>query len=157
MSNIKHKLFKIKILNDDKKDFDEKTLKVVDDFLNESNNVYINHSVTTITENIEKYGQIMTSATYLIVSLIYKDLLQTEFNLSSTKNKTKTIVHKQIIENSDIAEPIIETDFDKEIKKIEILNSITLSNNISNNIKKGNFIVLPTNVKPVVNKKDDKS
>ena len=118
MSNIKHKLFKIKILNDDKKNFDEKALKTINEFLKESNNVYINHSITTITEDIEKYGQINTICTNIIISLIYKDLLETEFDLTTTKNKTKIVVRKQVIDDSDSAEPIIETDFDKEIAKI---------------------------------------
>jgi len=123
MSNIKHKLFKINILNDGKKDFDEKTLKVINEFLNESNNVYLNHSISTITEDVEKYGHINTICTSVIVSLIYKDLLETEYDIKTTKNKTKTVVRKQIIENSDAVEPITETEFDKEIYKLDPKNS----------------------------------
>lgn len=118
MSNIKHKLFKVKVLNNDKKDFDDKALISINDFLIESNNVYVNHSVTTITEDIEKYGQINTICKEIVISLIYKDLLDSELSLSNATKKNKALVKKQIIDDSDFPEPETETDFEKEIEKI---------------------------------------
>lgn len=113
MSNIKHKLFKVKILKD-KSDFDDKSLKIINDFLQEANHVYINHSISIITNDYEKFGIINTVATDIVISLIYKDLVDTELNLNSTKNKTKNIIHKQVLENNTIEEPFIETEFEKE-------------------------------------------
>ncbi|HVA99531.1 MAG TPA: hypothetical protein VNG53_11610 [Bacteroidia bacterium] len=114
MSQTKLEIFKIQISENSKFDFDKKTQDKINDFLNEENNIYVNHSTSILTEDIEKYGTNKTINKYLVISLIYKDLNASEFNLKNTSNKLKEIVTKEIEEGKNIPEPKIETDFDIE-------------------------------------------
>ena len=117
MSITKHQIFKINISNDSKDTFDNAVLKKIDSFLAESNNVYINHSISVLTEDIEEYGNFKSINKYILLSLVYKDLNATEFNLKGTSEKVKEIVNKEIVKGEKIQEPKIETEFDKKIKK----------------------------------------
>ncbi len=118
MSQTKFEIFKIQISENAKFDFDKKALEKINDFLIDENNVYINHSTSILTEDIEEYGTNKTVNKYLVVSLIYKDLNASEFNLKNTSKKVKEVVKKEIEEGKNIPEPKIETDFDKEIRQL---------------------------------------
>lgn len=118
MPQTKLEIFKIQILENSNFDFDKKTHNIINDFLNAENNLYINHSIAILTEDIEEYGMNKTINKYLVVSLIYKDLNASEFNLKNTSKKVKKVLIKEIEEGKKILDPNIETDFDKEIFKV---------------------------------------
>lgn len=118
MSKTKFEIFKIQISENSKFDFDKKAIERINDFLSDENNVYINHSISILTEDIEEYGTNKTVNKYLVVSLIFKDLSTSEFNLRNTSKKIKEVVKKEIEEGKNIPEPKIETDFDKEIRQL---------------------------------------
>ena len=129
MSVTKHKIFRIKISQDNKLLFDQSIQKEINSFLSESNTIYVNHSTSILTEDIEEYGQNKTINKCLIISLIYKDLNDTTFSLKNTSKKVRKVVTKEIEKGQTLSEPIVETDFDieiKAIKKIEnpIINSL---------------------------------
>ncbi len=117
MSLTKHKIFKVKISDDGKFSINTATDKAINGFLAEPNNVYINHSITTITEDVEEYGEQKTICRLLIISLIYKDISATELNVKNTSKRVKEIVHKEFETGSQIDEPNIETAMDKEIEE----------------------------------------
>jgi len=117
MPLVKHKLFQINII--ESKGFDEKILKTLNDFLSESNCVYINHSICTLTEDVDNYGELKTVCTSIVISLVYKDLNETQYNLNKSSKKTKQLVHKEVKSDTAISEPNIETDLDKEIRELE--------------------------------------
>ncbi|MEN8185490.1 MAG: hypothetical protein ABFR05_00015 [Bacteroidota bacterium] len=118
MSQTKLEIFKIKISENSKFDFDKKTQDRINDFLSEENNVYVNHSTSILTADIEEYGTNKTINKYLVVSLIYKDLNASEYNLKNTSKKVKEVVTKEIESGKNIKEPNIETDLDKEIRQL---------------------------------------
>jgi len=118
MSQTKLEIFKIRISNNSKFDFEKKTQDKINEFLSEENNIYINHSTSILTEDIEEYGTNKTINKYLVVSLIYKDLNASQFNLKNTSKKVKKVVAKEIEEGKNIQEPQIETDLDKEIRQL---------------------------------------
>ncbi|MCY7345556.1 MAG: hypothetical protein LH614_04980 [Pyrinomonadaceae bacterium] len=119
MSVTKHKIFRVKIFQDDKLSFDQNIQKEINSFLFESDNIYVNHSTSILTEDIEEYGQNKTINKFLIISLIYKDLNDTTYSLKNTSNKVKKVVSKEIETGHILSEPNIETDFDKEVKAIK--------------------------------------
>ncbi|MDQ3130109.1 MAG: hypothetical protein M3Q99_05035 [Acidobacteriota bacterium] len=119
MSVTKHKIFRVKISQDDKLSFDQNIQKEINSFLFESDNIYVNHSTSILTEDIEEYGQNKTINKFLIISLIYKDLNDTTYSLKNTSNKVKKVVSKEIETGHILSEPNIETDFDKEVKAIK--------------------------------------
>ncbi len=132
MSQTKFEIFKIQISENSKFDFDKKATERINDFLIDENNVYINHSTSILTEDIEEYGTNKTVNKYLVVSLIYKDLNASEFNLRNTSKKVKEVVKKEIEEGKNIPEPKIETDFDKEIRQLtDHINTKPSKNNIA--------------------------
>ena len=119
MSQTKHKIFKVKISDDGKFTISKAVEKTINDFLAESNIVYINHSVTTLTEDIEEYDNLKTICKYVLISIVYKDLDSSQFNVKTSSKKIKSIVHKQIESGEKIKEPNILTEIDKEINKFK--------------------------------------
>lgn len=119
MSVTKHKIFRVKISQDDKLSFDQNIQKEINSFLFESDNIYVNHSTSILTEDIEEYGQNKTINKFLIISLIYKDLNDTTYSLKNTSNIVKKVVSKEIETGHILGEPSVETDFDKAVKAIK--------------------------------------
>lgn len=115
----KHKIFKIKVSDDGKFTISKTIEKTINEFLSEPNIVYVNHSVTTITEDVENYDNLKTICKYILISIVYKDLDSTSLNVKGISRKTKEIVHKEIESGNPIEKPEIMTDFDKEILEIE--------------------------------------
>ena len=117
MSQTKHRLFKVGISDDGKFSFDSSVEKQINDFLAESNYVYINHSITTLTEDSDKFGNTITVNRFLALSLIYKDLNSTSFDLTGTSKKTQKVVKKEMEKGDKLNNPVPETDFDKEVQR----------------------------------------
>ena len=118
MSQTKLEIFKIKISENSKFDFDKKTLETINRFLNEENTVYINHSTSILSEDIEEYGTNKTVNKYLEITLVYKDLNTSQYDLKNTTKKVKSVVKKEIEKGENIPEPKIETDLEKEIRQL---------------------------------------
>jgi len=118
MSVTKHKIFRLKLSNDSKFTISKTVEKEINEFLLDPNIVYVNHSITTLLEDIEEYGNQKTICRFLLISLIYKDLNQSTLDVKSTSNKVKTVVHKQIESGGEIAEPQFKTELDKEIQQL---------------------------------------
>jgi hypothetical protein len=119
MSQTKLEIFKIKISDNSNFDLDKKAQEQINEFLKDVNNIYINHSTSIITADIEEYGTNKTINKYLVVSIIYKDLNASQFDLKNTTKKVKKVVAKEIENGKVIPEPKIETDLEKEIRKIK--------------------------------------
>jgi hypothetical protein len=119
MPTTRHKIFKIKVSDDGKFTISKTVEKTINEFLSEPNNVYVNHSVTTLNEDIEEYGNIKTICKYVLISIIYKDLDSTSLNLKGVSKKMKETVQREIESGDAIQEPDILTELDKEIKEIE--------------------------------------
>ncbi len=120
MSVTKHKIFRVKISQDSKLSFDETIQKEINSFLSESNNIYVNHSTSVLTEDLEEYGQHKTINKFLVISLIYKDLNDSEYNLNKTSKKIKAVVSREVETGRTLKEPIVETEFDREIKQLNL-------------------------------------
>ncbi len=118
MSRTKLEIFKIKISNDSELTLDEAAQDKINLFLAEENNIYVNHSTSVISEGIEEYGNIKTIDKFLIISLIYRDLNASEFDLKNTNKKIKAIVNKEIESGVSMKTPEIETKFDKEVRQL---------------------------------------
>jgi hypothetical protein len=110
----------VKISENDDLSLDVSSQKEISNFLSEPNNVYVNHSTSILTADIEEYGEIKTVNKFLLISIIYKDLNDSEYNLKKTSKKIKKVVTKEIEAGQKIKEPEVETDFDKGIRKINI-------------------------------------
>jgi hypothetical protein len=119
MSLTKHKIFKIKISSDGNFNLDETTQNAINVFLSESNNVYVNHATCVLTEDVDKYGSMQTINKFLVVSLVYKDLEGTPMSLTKVSKKTKAVVQKEVESGTQIIEPLIMTNFEKEISQLE--------------------------------------
>lgn len=132
MPTTKHKIFKIKVSDDGKFTISKTVEKIISTFLSEPNNVYVNHSITTLTEDVEEYDNIKTICKYVLISLIYKDLDSTSLNLKGASKKMKETVQREIESGKAIEEPDIVTDFDKEIMEIESKNQ--KENTAANNV-----------------------
>ena len=120
MSITKHKTFKIRISDDGKFILDKSVENSINAFLAEPNNVYINHSVSTLSEDIDIYGSQKTIIRFVIISLVYKDLNETALNLKGTSKRIQKNVRKEIKKDSKIDEPSLETAIDAEIQKLTI-------------------------------------
>ena len=118
MSATKHKLFKLKLSDDAKFTVTKEVEKAINEFLLEPNIVYVNHSITTLTEDIEEYDNLKTICRFVLISIVYKDLNLSSLDVKSTSKKVKTVVHKQIESVAEITEPQIETKIDKEIQQL---------------------------------------
>jgi hypothetical protein len=119
MQQTKMEIFKIDISNDSKLTLDKKGLTKINLFLSEDNYIYINHSTSIISSSYEEYGSIKSVDRFLIVSLIYKDLNESEYDIKNASTKVKAAVTKEIESGSSIKSPGIETSFDKEIQRLE--------------------------------------
>jgi hypothetical protein len=115
MSITKHKIFKIEIKNS--LSIEDAALNELDLFLQNSNHIYVNHTNSILTDDVPKYGQIITENRFLVISLIYKDLNNTPLNLKQTGEKLKKIVTKEVKSNENIKTPDVVTDFDKDFQK----------------------------------------
>lgn len=122
MSITKHKIFKLKLSNDAKFTITKAVEKAINEFLLDSNIVYVNHSITTLTEDIGEYDNFKTTCLYVLISIVYKDLNSSSLDVKSTSKKVQSVVHKQIESGVEITEPQIETEIDKEIKEFSIIN-----------------------------------
>jgi len=114
----KLKFFKVKISNDSKFMLDKTAQEKINLFLAEENNIYVNHSTSIITEDIREYGSSETINRFLVISLIYKDLNASEYDLKNTNEKIKQTVTKEIESGTSIGVPEIETKFDKVVSKL---------------------------------------
>ncbi len=119
MPQTKHKLFKAKISDDGKLTISKSIEDTLNKFLDEPNIVYVNHSITILTEDIEEYDNLRTVCKYILISLVYKDLDSTSFSVKSTSKEIRNVVHKEIESGEAINEPDIQTGIDKEIVELE--------------------------------------
>ena len=115
MPTTKHKLFKIEIKDDGNFTISKTVEKTLNDFLASPNNVYVNHSITTLTEDVEEFDNVKTICKYVLISIVYKDLEATPLDVKVASPKMKNIVHKQIESREPIEKPTILTDIDKEL------------------------------------------
>lgn len=118
MSVTKHKTFKVKISDDGKLTLDRATQNTINKFLEESNNVYVNHSTSILTEDIDEYGSTKTLNKFLVISLVYKDLAGTPMSLTKVSKKTKAVVRKEIETGNKTTEPALTTEFEKKIRQL---------------------------------------
>lgn len=119
MPTTRHKIFKIKVSNDGKFTISKTVEETINTFLSEPNNVYVNHSVTTLTEDVEEYDNLKTICKYVLISIVYKDLDSTSLNLKGASKKIKETVYREIESGNSIEEPNILTELDKEIIEME--------------------------------------
>jgi len=117
MPNTKHKIFSIYVHEKQKIDFDQTVLNTISEFLIEPNIVYISHSIATLSLPLIDYYRIQSYRHFVVISLIYKDLSETELDLSKTTKKTKDLVKRSIETGAAIPMPNIETSFDKRTKE----------------------------------------
>lgn len=118
MPQTKHKLFKIPISEDSKYTFDQSVQNEINNFLAKSNNIYVHHSISILSESSEKYDIPKSINKYIILSLVYKDLEASALNLEKASPKIKRIISNSIEEGTPIEAPNIQSDFDKYIKKL---------------------------------------
>ena len=135
MSVTKHKTFKIKISDDGKLTLDRAAQNTINNFLAESNNVYVNHSTSILTEDIEEYGSIITLNRFLVISLVYKDLEGTPMSLTKVSKKTKAVIQKEIETGKKITEPALTTEFEKKIHQIPKAKSNSVKTEVSKEVK----------------------
>ena len=119
MPTTRHKIVKIKVSDDGKFTISKAVENTINTFLSEPNNIYVNHSVTTLTEDVEEYDNLKTICKYVLVSIIYKDLDSTSLNLKGASKKIKETVQREIESGKTIEEPDILTELDKEILEIQ--------------------------------------
>ena len=119
MSQTKLEIFKIGISQSSNFDLEKNVLDQINVFLSDDNKIYINHSTSIITEDLDEYGVAKTINKFLVISIVYKDLKETHFNLNNTSKKIKDIVRKEIETETTLPEPIIETDLEKKIKNLK--------------------------------------
>lgn len=134
MPTTRHKIFKIKVSDDGKFTISKTVENTINTFLSEPNNIYVNHSVTTLTEDIDEYDNLKTICKYVLISIVYKDLNSTSMNLKGVSKKTKETVQREIESGNTIEEPDILTDLDKEI--IEIQSKSEKENTSANSVYK---------------------
>lgn len=137
MAQTKHKFFKLKLSEDGSLTFTKSIENTINDFLMDPNNVYVNHSITTLNEDIDEYGEIKTINKFVLISLVYKDLSESKLDLKMTSNKTKDMVHENVVESEHIPSPNYITQLDKDIEEIivqvkekEVRKSIKIMRNI---------------------------
>lgn len=119
MPATKHKLFKIEFNEDGKFNISKTVEKALNDFLANPNNVYVNHSVTNLTEDIDEYDKVKTICRYILISVVYKDLEATPLDVKVASPKMRNIIQKQIESGVPIEKPTIQTEIDKEIYNFE--------------------------------------
>lgn len=119
MSQTKLEIFKIGISENSDFNLEKKVVDQINDFLRDDNKIYVNHSSSILTEDINEYGLIKTISKFLIISIVYKDLNETVFDLKDTSKKVRNVVKKEIEKGTTLPEPIIETDLEKKIKNLK--------------------------------------
>ena len=119
MAQTKHKVFKIKITEDGKFNLDKAVEDEINNFLSEPNNIYVGHSITVLTQDVDNYGHFKTINKFIVISLVYKDLNESEFDLKKASKKVKEVVTKEIESGKAIPEPKTNTEFDESIKELK--------------------------------------
>lgn len=119
MSQTKLEIFKIGITPNSNFDLEKNVLDHINEFLRDDNKIYTNHSTSILTEDLDEYGVAKTVNKFLVVSIVYKDLNETPFNLKNTSKKLKNIVKTEIEKGTALPEPTIETDLEKKIKNLK--------------------------------------
>lgn len=118
MPQTKIEIFKIGISQSSNFDLEKNVLNQINEFLSDDNKIYINHSTSILTEDIDEYGVAKTINKFLVVSIVYKDLNETPFNLKNTSKKVRNIVKTEIEKGATLPEPTIETELEKKIKSL---------------------------------------
>jgi len=128
MSKIQHKIFKIKVTNGTIYE-NQKVFNEINKFLENNNYIYVNHAITTIFKNdlvntlgnpgykkqepshnqVYKYE---IQATFLVISLVYKDMSDFGEDVSGLNKKTQSIIKSGILDEKKIAKPSFETEID---------------------------------------------
>lgn len=105
MANTKHRLFTISISDENNIEFEQKAVDLINKFLLEENVVYVNHAFSILSNpKLKISGAIESYKHFGIISLVYKDLIDTEMDLSKASKKIiKTV--KKSIERGDILPP----------------------------------------------------
>ena len=119
MSVTKHKIIKIPILSEDDFAMEELSIQALNEFLGDSNVVYLGHTICIATRDSRIYGSTITKNSHLIVSIVYKDLAGTAVDLSKVSRKVKEVVRREVAEGEQFAEPEIMTEFDKKANMID--------------------------------------
>jgi ABC-type uncharacterized transport system ATPase subunit len=124
MTKTKHKFFKIALLNQATFDLDKKVEQSVNDFLADPNFVYVNHSITVLSNTIDENDIPKLMNRFVLISLIYKDLKDTTYKLDKVSPKVQNIVKKSFEESGEVINSNIETEFDKKMKSISEASKI---------------------------------
>ncbi|MCW3085224.1 MAG: hypothetical protein JWP12_2590 [Bacteroidetes bacterium] len=124
MSTLKHKLFLIPI-EEGEININDKALQEINVFLANENMIYLNHSISVtskdeyITNTPFKFEQITSSPemdrffkykninVYCVISLVYRDLSNTENDLSKLSSKSKKVVKELVQSVKKIPKPNI--------------------------------------------------
>ena len=114
MSTTKHKIFRIEIENN--LNVEEISMKEFDSFLENPNHVYLNHTMSILTDSEDRFGKIFSINKGLVISLIYKDLNNTSLSIKEVGKKMKNLVSKEIKERTSLSMPNIKTAFDEELR-----------------------------------------
>jgi GTP-binding protein EngB required for normal cell division len=119
MANTKHRIFKIPILNQHDFKLDEKVEQSINDFLADPNCVYVNHSITVLSNTVDEYDTPKLMNRFVLISLIYKDLNETAYKIDKVSTKIQKVVRKSFEEQTEVVSPNIETEFEKKMKAIK--------------------------------------
>ena len=109
----KIKVFKVAISNNMELDLDEKELEAVNKFLKNPNIIYINHSGTVFFDSENHNGREKLKNRFLVISLVYKDLNDTQYNLKKVSKKTESFIKNSFENNEKIEPPKHLTNFEK--------------------------------------------
>jgi hypothetical protein len=119
MALTKHKLFLIPI-KDGNINLGEKVLESISAFLADENIIYVNHSVTTISKNdytsdvypkeknnpqMDVFFKYKYINTFCVISLVYKDLKNTNEDVTSLSKKLKHVVRETVESGKKIPKP----------------------------------------------------
>ncbi len=128
MAKIKHKLFLIPVINGNI-NLNEKIFEEINIFLDNENIIYLNHSISTISK--EEYVTNINSAaynldaaktnptidqtfkykninTFCVLSLVYKDLKDSNNDVSKLSEKSKKIVRDTVQSTSRLPKPTLK-------------------------------------------------
>jgi hypothetical protein len=112
-------MFKIAILNQEDFDFDKKIESSINDFLAEPNNIYVSHSVTVLSNTEEKNDVPNLINRFILLSIVYKDLKDTNYKLDKVSPKIQRVVKKSFEDSNEVIQSSVETDFDRKIKELQ--------------------------------------
>lgn len=114
----KLKIFKIKISKGGNFSLDNSTQQVINDFLSEANMIYVGHSTSVLSEDVDSEGRIKRIDRFLVVTIVYKDLSETAYDLTKTSSKTKQIVTREIESGQVVKQPEVKTAFDSDFDAV---------------------------------------